>query len=191
MSVQPQRLIKILDLARAYSAGLSTGRREIAVEYLFEVAELLQQASGQEAILAPLLDLIPIVADPDTQAAFDERRNGQAPPSEAMLVRVAVAIDVLTDHGYLDDQAAQIIARQLVRAGVSTPETGGDARGWRRIQLWRERLLHLKTASPAWPRYLEFKTQLASQPRPAQLASALDGTLWNRRLLKKPPAAKA
>ena len=139
------------------------------------------------SLLAPLLDLIPIVADPETQAAFDERRNGQAPPSNSMMVRVVATIDVLTENGHGNDQAAQLIARQLVRAGVSTPLEGGDARGWRRLQLWRREVFNLKT-----PRRIgrvpssEFKAQIATQSRQALLSAALDGRLWNRRI--KQPA---
>ncbi len=180
------RLAIILALAKRYVATPQAARREVAVEYLFEVGELLNGASGEDDILAPLLDLIPIVADPETQAAFDERRNGQAPPSDSMMVRVVATIDVLTENGHGNDQAAQLIARQLVRAGVSTPLEGGDARGWRRLQLWRERLFNLKTSSPHWPRYLEFKAQIATQSRQSLLSAALDGTLWNRRI--KQPA---
>src|SRR6478736_3959932 len=114
------RLAIILALAKRYVATPQAARREVAVEYLFEVGELLHGASGEDDILAPLLDLIPIVADPETQAAFDERRNGQAPPSDSMMVRVVATIDVPTENGHGNDQAAQLIARQLVRAGVST-----------------------------------------------------------------------
>ncbi len=46
-------------------------------------------------------------------------------------------IDLLVKAGYGEAVAAQLIIRKLLAAGVAPPRQGGDARGWKRLLLWR------------------------------------------------------
>ena len=52
---------------------------------------------------------------------------------------------------------------------------------WKRLLFWRDRLLHLRHSSPAWPLYEAFKTEISLMPREAVVAAATDGRLWNLR----------
>jgi hypothetical protein len=51
-------------------------------------------------------------------------------------------IDLLIKAGNDESKAAQAVMRLLMAAGVPPPQKGGDARGWRRLLEWRDRLAH-------------------------------------------------
>lgn len=168
-------------LARAYMELPPTERREAALTYLFEVGEILTNAAGSDDIVAPLLDIIPFIANCNERLGFEERRQSSTEPSATLLARVSIAMDALIGNGHTAEQAAQILARQLVRAGANLPSEGGDPRAWRRLLIWRERLLALKRPAEAWAAYQDQKSALASEPRSAVLAAVNDGSLWNQR----------
>ncbi|MGD9785968.1 MAG: hypothetical protein AB7E80_08615 [Hyphomicrobiaceae bacterium] len=182
----PQRRQRIADLAAAYESAPLEERRAAALDYLFEVAELLSIEHGDEAIIAPLLDIIPYVADPSDSPLFDDRRNERSPPSVAVLTRAAVAIDVWQSMGHTADSAAQAVARQMVNARASLPSDGGDVRGWKRLLIWRDRLLQLKRPAEAWTDYVALTREIERMPRAQVVRRAQDGTLWDIRARAKP-----
>lgn len=176
-----ERYAQISAQAASYTSLAPTERRDAALAYLFDVAELLSVEVGDDAIIAPMLDVIPLVADPLESPLFQDRRSGNLPPSESVLARASATIDILVTAGYLPDAAAQIVARQLVNARAGLPAEGGDARGWKRLALWRERLLSLKKPAGAWRTYCAFTASLDGIERPELLRRALDGRLWDIR----------
>lgn len=178
-----RRLARILQIAATYAREGRSNRRALAIDYLLELGELVGELASDEKILAPLLDLIPFVAEAEAQLPFEERRNSSAKPSEALLVRAICSIDLLEDCGYSLEAASQLVTRQLVRSGAALPAEGGDPRAWKRLLLWRERLLHLRHSHAAWPLYQAFKTEVALMPREAAVSAALDGRMWNLRTL--------
>ena len=175
-----KRLANILALAADYCRQDRSTRRSLAIDYLLEIGELLSENSDDQKILAPLLDLVPFIAEADAKLPFEERRNSSATPSDALMVRVVAAVELLEDCGYSWETAAQHVTRQMVRAGAALPP-GGDPRAWKRLLFWRDRLLHLRNTSPAWPLYQAFKTEIGLMPREAAVAAATDGRLWNLR----------
>ncbi|MFN3867872.1 MAG: hypothetical protein ACK4MF_02265 [Hyphomicrobiaceae bacterium] len=180
-SVRAARLNKLLALSAEYREATPTQRRGAVLAYLFEVAELLTVEAGDDQIIAPLLDVLPYIADPTESPLFQERRQVISAPSDSVLARAAATIDVLVTTGLLPDAAAQVVARQMVGARAGLPAEGGDARGWKRLALWRERLQALKKPAGAWRAYTEFTKSIESMDRPELLRRANDGSLWDIR----------
>ena len=85
--------------------------------------------------LQPLIELEAVLRQQQSGGSARERRRRGRAPSEAMLARVAVVIDLLVKAGYGEAVAAQLIIRKLLAAGVAPPRQGGDARGWKRLLL--------------------------------------------------------
>lgn len=177
------RLARILELATRYAHGRRAQRRGMAIDYLIELGELMSEVAGDDTIVAPLLDLIPFIAEAEAQLPFEERRTSAARPSEAMLVRAVASVELLEDRGYSLEAAGQHVTRQLMRAGAALPTEGGDPRAWKRLLLWRERLLHLRQHHPAWTQYQQFKTEVGLMAHDAAMAAAMDGRLWNLRVV--------
>lgn len=184
-----ERLARIETLAADYVKLDPSARRDTAIAYLFEVAELLSMKVGGEAVIAPLLEIIPFVADPVRSPLFCDRRLQRSVPSDAVLARCAAAIDVLISMGRTTDIAAQTVARQMVHAHTSLPDYGGDVRGWKRLILWRERLISLKKPAEAWDVYQEMLHDIACMDRREVVRRALDGTLWDERARRAEQAA--
>lgn len=180
-AVRAARLNRLMELAADYGAAPPEDRRAAVLAYLFEVAELLTVEAGDDQIIAPLLDVLPYIADPTQSPLFQDRRQEISAPSESVLARAAATIDVLVSTGLLPDAAAQVVARQMVGARAGLPAEGGDARGWKRLALWRERLQALKKPAGAWRTYVEFTRIIEAMERPEVLRRANDGSLWDIR----------
>ena len=114
------------------------------------------------------------------EAKQPERRK-QRPPSEVFLARVAAVVDLLVKAGADEGEAAQIVMRWLLAAGVPAPAQGADARGWKRLLAWRQRLLHGLVSDEAKEEYREFTQQLDAIPANERVRRALDERLWDRR----------
>ncbi|MBL8565779.1 MAG: hypothetical protein JNM89_08690 [Hyphomicrobiaceae bacterium] len=179
-----QRYAALIEQAIGYRSLPPAERRDAALAYLFDLAELISVEAGEDAIIAPLLDVIPFIADPTESPLFQDRRAGTTPPSESVLARASSTIDVLIAAGHLPDTAAQIVARQLVNARAGLPVEGGDARGWKRLAIWRDRLTSLKKPAGAWRTYSEFTKSLDKLDRAEVVRRALDGSLWDIRKQK-------
>lgn len=176
------RIAALQKLSASYATATLNQRREMAVEYLFEVADLLVEMHGSEDVLAPLLDIIPYVVDPKGSARFEERRkSGGTGPSDAMMARVSACLDVLIEQGHTPEKAAQNMTRQIVREGAALPDDGNDIRAWKRLLYWRERLISLKKPPRAVPQFQEFKARLLAMPRRQMLDALNDGAIWNER----------
>ena len=83
--------------------------------------------------------------------------------------------------GHAPEHAAQLITRQLLSVGIELPEAGGDARAWKRLFNWRNRLIHHTRSGPAWDAYCAFKEELADIPPDQRLRQAVGTKLWDRR----------
>ena len=109
-----------------------------------------------------------------------ERRVG-APPSDEVLGRLAATIDLLVKAGYDEADAAQILTRKMIGAGITPPRQGGDARGWKRLLLWRADLIYGVASPAAKAEYKRFTAELDKIPPETRLKRVLDGQLWDRR----------
>jgi hypothetical protein len=110
-----------------------------------------------------------------------EGRRGEVKASEDLMARASAIIDVLVQSGQTPDHSAQTIARQLLSVGIELPESGGDARAWKRMLYWRNNLIHYKRAGYAWDVYCAFKEELAGIPPDRRLRVAVGDRLWDQR----------
>ena len=108
-------------------------------------------------------------------------RRKRRPPSEALLARVSALIDLLIKAGSGEAEAAQIMMRRLVAAGIPAPKQGGDARGWKRLLEWRDDLGNGLVSEKAQQEYLDFALKIKAIPAPERAQRALNEKLWDRR----------
>ena len=130
--------------------------------------------------LKPLAQLEKYLRARGATPAQAERRKSRA-PSEVFLARVAALIDLLVKAGAEEGEAAQIVMRWLLAAGVPAPSQGADARGWKRLLAWRMRLSHGFVSDEAKDEYKEFTGQLEAIPANERVRRVLDQRLWDRR----------
>lgn len=152
------------------------------------VSQLAEEGLNAED-LKPLTDLETALRERGPHATPQvERRRGK-PPSEVFLARVAAIIDLLVKAGAEEGEAAQIVMRWLLAAGVPAPSQGADARGWKRLLAWRMRLMHGLATDEAKDAYQEFTRQLEGIPAGERVRRVLDDQLWDRR--RKPQGGRA
>lgn len=100
------------------------------------------------------------------------------------MARACAIVDLLVHGGDSPEHACQVITRQLLSVGIQLPESGGDARAWKRLMNWRNTLIHYKRAGPAWDVYCAFKEQLADIPPEMRIRMAVGERLWDQRQLE-------
>ena len=115
-----------------------------------------------------------------SQSAVANRRRGR-PPSETLLARASVVIDLLIKAGYDESKAAQTVMRLLMTADIPAPLKGGDARGWRRLLEWRADFVHGIAFPEAVAEYWDFTRDIESIPAQERVKRVLDDQLWDRR----------
>ncbi len=178
-------LDKIEATAALYAAAPETEKRTIALEYLALLGHLLIDQNRSDRLLFPLLDVIEDLEsgrergfedDPD-----EDRRQGAMEASPQVLARICAVIDLLIAAGFSQEHAAQILTRQMLSKNLKLPATSGDPRGWRRVQLWRQRFLATGRDTREWPTYQEFKDTLIQTFGPAFAHTAVRTPVWDRR----------
>jgi hypothetical protein len=145
------------------------------------IAQLTEEGVPQED-LQPLIDLEVILNRLNAQGqreVIDRRKH--RPPSEVFLARVAAVIDLLIKAGHDESEAAQIVMRRLMAAGVPAPEKGGDARGWKRLLEWRSALLYGLVSKEAQREYQDFTREIDAIPASERVRYVMDARLWDRR----------
>lgn len=175
------KLELLRNLAEIYSRTPAAARDAISVSYLLEVAEVLALHFDDERPLQPLVDMIERLASPVQAKAEDERRSGDAPPSAPLMGRLAATLDVMVEGRFAAATAAQIIARQMLRAGVEMPSVTGDSRAWMRLVKWTERLRTTEKPPEAWKAYRDFKVKLLEDHGPKVALKAMSEPLWDFR----------
>ena len=155
----------------------------LGVKCLHAIVGQLAEEGLPAEDLKPLADLDAHLRKQSAQAAEAKQpeRRKQRPPSEVFLARVAAVVDLLVKAGADEGEAAQIVMRWLLAAGVPAPAQGADARGWKRLLAWRQRLLHGLVSDEAKEEYREFTQQLDAIPANERVRRALDERLWDRR----------
>jgi hypothetical protein len=108
-------------------------------------------------------------------------RRKRRPPSDALLARGAAVIDLLIKAGSDEGEAAQIVMRRLMTAGVPPPQQGGDARGWKRMLEWRTALIQGIASNEAQLEYQDFTREIDAIPANERVRRVLDDQLWDRR----------
>lgn len=180
-SNREEQLARIAAAAAGFTNARRDMRRQAAIAYMFEIAEFLTLESNSEAIIQPLLEVIPFVANPAESGLFDERRSATSEPSISVLARASATIDVHVSMGKTLEEAAQTVARQLINARSGLPSEGDDARGWKRLLTWHTRLTTQMQPPEAWSIYQELARELERLPRRDVVRLASEGRLWNDR----------
>ena len=88
----------------------------------------------------------------------------------------------LIKAGADEGEAAQIVMRRLLTAGVPPPKRGGDARGWKRLLECRTALMQ-KVGVPgeAQLEYEAFAREIEAIPAGERVSRVLGDELWDRR----------
>jgi hypothetical protein len=71
--------------------------------------------------------------------AEDDAADSEVKPIFAVAAAYIEALTAITSAD--EASAAQLLARKLVSLGYELPKRGGDTRGWKRLLLWRDRLV--------------------------------------------------
>jgi hypothetical protein len=174
--------LKALKLTHEHD-GSQTNKKDYVGKCLKVVLAQLFEEGVPQDLLQPLIDLqselVHKPKDPENRAER-ERRRGRG-PSETLLARASAAIDLLVRGGYEESEAAQIIMRRLIAAGVPAPVKGGDARGWKRLLEWRADLLYGIASEEGKAEYEGFTADLENIPAGERVQRVLDGKMWDRR----------
>jgi hypothetical protein len=146
------------------------------------IAQLAEEGVPQED-LQPLLDLEAALGEVKARVQAEGARNRRKrlPPSDVFLARASAVIDLLIKAGKDESEAAQIVMRRLMAAGIPPPEQGGDARGWRRLLEWRAGLIQGVGSKEALLEYRDFTQELDAIPAQERVKRVLEDQLWDRR----------
>ena len=174
--------LKALRLTHDHN-GKPDDKKVLAAKCLKVVlAQLFEDGVPQDE-LQPLIDLQAELANKPQEAPAHkgrERRRGTG-PSETLMARVSAVIDLLVRAGYDEGEAAQIIMRRLIGAGVAAPARGGDLRGWKRLLEWRADLLYGLASEEGKIEYEGFTKELERIPAAERVQRVLDSKMWDRR----------
>lgn len=146
------------------------------------VAQFAEEGVPQED-LQPLIALEASLGQlmSQTQGTGAANRRKRRPPSDALLARGAAVIDLLIKAGSDEGEAAQIVMRRFMAAGIPAPKLGFDARGWKRLLEWRTHLTHGLVSREAQQEYRDFMRELDTVPANERVRYVLDEQLWDRR----------
>ena len=159
------------------------GSSALGAQCLEAVIAQLAEAGVPPDDLQPLVDLYARLRQSMALAqgkGVPNRRKGQ-PPSDRLLARGAAVIDLLIKAGSEEGEAAQIVMRRLLTAGVPAPERGGDARGWKRLLECRTALMQKSASREAQLEYEAFARELEAIPAGERVSRVLGDELWDRR----------
>ncbi len=131
--------------------------------------------------LSPLIALEAELKDGQPRSQQERERRIGAPPSDEMLARISAVIDLLVKAGYDEADAAQMLMRKMIGAGMAPPRQGGDARGWKRLLFWRANLTYGMASDAAKAEYRGFANEIDAIPPTERLKRVLDEHLWERR----------
>jgi hypothetical protein len=165
--------------------GASEDKISLGAKCLQAIIAQLSEEGVRKEDLQPLIDLeAPLRRLRAESKSHPNRRKGH-PPSEVLLARGVALIDLLIKAGHDEGEAAQVVMRRLVAAGVPAPERGGDARGWKRLLEWRADLAHSLVSKEALREYLEFSREIDAIPANERVKRVLDERLWDRRRMPR------
>jgi len=171
-------------LRRIHARELVSGdKNSLGAQCLHVVIIQLAEEGLRQEDLQPLIDLETSLRQQQAQGqrgGAANRRKGRA-PSDNLLARAASVIDLLVKAGSDEGEAAQMVMRRLIAAGVPAPQQGGDARGWKRLLSWRADLSHGLGSAEAREEYQDFTRELETIPANERVKRVLDEQLWDRR----------
>lgn len=187
-SAPDETLSKIEAMASVLASAADAEKVALQRQYLELLGHFLVDQGRGEGIAFPLLDLIEkLDHGPETGPQHPERRQGTASISDDLLAKVSAVIDVLIAAGYSLDHACQIVTRQMITRGVHGP-AGGDARAWRNVQAWRQKLINSRREGAGWAVYAKFKDDLPRLYGPRLAEAAARDAIWDRRSAAKEAA---
>ena len=171
-------------LRQAYAGSLDrTDKTTLGTKCLHVLIAQLAQEGLPQRDLQPLVDLEKSVETLKAQAQGETTpsRRRRRPPSDTLLARLAVVIDLLVKGGYDEAEAAQLVTLGMMAAGVPLPQQGNDARGWKRLLAWRDDLSHGAGSQRGGAEYRDFTRDIEAIPTNERRKRVLDEQLWDRR----------
>lgn len=190
-SPSASRISTALRALRAVYADSRADKAVLGLKCLQAVMAELAAEGVPADDLKPLADLERLIGGPDAARAAaepvrgfepqDRDRRRKAPPSNTLLARAAVLIDLLVKDGQGEEAASQTVMRHMLLSGVPAPTQGGDARGWRRLQEFRNTLLQGSGPEDARIEYEAFSREIHTIPPARRVETALTGRSWDRR----------
>jgi hypothetical protein len=144
------------------------------------IRQLAEEGLSQDD-LSPLIDLETELKQGLVRGEQPRDRRIGAPPSDEMLARISAVIDLLVKAGTEEADAAQMLMRKMIGAGMAPPRQGGDARGWKRLLFWRANLTYGMASDAAKAEYRAFTAEIDTIPANERLKRVLDEHLWERR----------
>lgn len=186
MSNQLTSLRAVLSEAgRSYDASAGD-KRPYWAGYIERLIGYLSRHGVNERELKPLIELRDALklGVQDEDLAYEDvmdARTGNAAPSDAILARASAVVDLFMREGKTEEEAAQIVTRKLILAGVNPPDTGGDSRGWMRLVRWRTKLRGGFVKPGVVKEYERFRSAVAEIPTQDRLNRVLTEKLWDRR----------
>ncbi len=177
---------KLRAASGSYDAS-AENKRAVWADHVSGIVDYLGSQGISADELAPLSELQDVLRSDDFESApfddeidFMEARTGNVSPSDAILARACAVMDLLTLEGRPEDQAAQVVTRKLLLAGVNPP-SGGDARGYMRLVEWRQKLRQGRVSAGALMEYERFRANIENIPLRDRLNRVLTERLWDRR----------
>ena len=190
-SPSANRISTALRALRVVYADSSADKAVLALKCLQAVMTELAAEGVPADDLKPLADLEMLIGGQEAAAAApepvqsfgpqDRDRRRKAPPSNTLLARAAVLIDLLVKDGQGEEGSSQTVMRHMLLSGVPAPTQGGDSRGWRRLLEFRNTLLHGSGPEDARIEYEAFSREIHTIPPARRVETALTGRLWDRR----------
>lgn len=188
MTLSPDdTLSKIEAMASVLATAPDDAKVALQRQYLELVGHFLVDQGRGDGLAFPLLDIIEILDHDKDEASASkqmDRRHGVANASDELLAKVAAVVDVLIAAGYSLDHACQIVTRQMITRNVQAP-AGGDARAWRNMLAWRQKLINSKREGPVWSVYAKFKDDIVRLYGARLAEAAAREAIWDRRAAAK------
>ena len=173
--------LKALRQTRTHGAQ-SEDKLTLGLKCLHAVTAQLAEEGLPKEDLKPLLELEARLRQISRHCTRDRLQPAQAASAERGFARPRLGLDRSSDQGRTREaEAAQIVMRRLVAAGIPAPQQGGDARGWKRLLEWRTDLMNGLVSEKAQQEYLAFTRKLKTIPAPERVQCVLDEKLWDRR----------
>lgn len=121
-------------------------------KYLDSAVELIRKILLSDELVVPLRDISNQLLGNGAPVASDDTSY---PRHEVEFIHAYAAAEIsyLVFSGVEEQNAAQLVTKQLIVHNVPLPEGGGDPRGWMRLLKWRASLKQKRSPAVVYEQY--------------------------------------
>ena len=121
-------------------------------KYLDSTIELIRKILLSDDLVAPLRDISHRILTTGAPATSDDAAY---PQHEVDFIHAYAAAEIsyLVFSGVDEQNAAQLVTKQLIVHNVPLPAGGGDPRGWMRLLKWRATMRQKRNPSAVYEQY--------------------------------------